>query len=185
MTEGEKSGEARRTLIDSVKGKAKEIFGAVTGNDSLTAEGQLDQTDAKERREAARAEAEADAEAAEAMSLAEDAKREGSERRLAAGADAAAVTQQVRSEQAVAKSAADEAAHRDAVREQTKAEMDAQHEIMRAKEDERAEVDAAVEEYSEAVDEHRHSLSEAVGTQAQANQARRLAESIEPSDDRS
>ena len=43
MSEGEKSGEARRALVDSVKGKAKEIFGAVTGNDSLTAEGQLDQ----------------------------------------------------------------------------------------------------------------------------------------------
>jgi uncharacterized protein YjbJ (UPF0337 family) len=42
--------EARKGLIDSVKGKAKEIAGAVTGNDSLTAEGQLEQTQAKERK---------------------------------------------------------------------------------------------------------------------------------------
>ena len=90
MTEGEKSGEARKALVDSVKGKAKEIFGAVTGNDSLTAEGQLEQTDAKERRDANRAEAEADAEATQAQSLADDAKRDASERRLEAGADAAA-----------------------------------------------------------------------------------------------
>ena len=76
MTEGEKSGEARKALVDAVKGKAKEIFGAVTGNDSLTAEGQLEQTDAKERKDANRAEAEADAEAAQAESLADDAKRD-------------------------------------------------------------------------------------------------------------
>ena len=36
-------------MVDSVKGKAKEVVGAVTGNDSLTAEGQLDQVNAKER----------------------------------------------------------------------------------------------------------------------------------------
>ena len=38
MTDRDKSGQAREALIDSVKGKAKEIAGAVTGNDSLTAE---------------------------------------------------------------------------------------------------------------------------------------------------
>ena len=31
MTEHSKAGEARKGLIDSVKGKAKEIVGAVTG----------------------------------------------------------------------------------------------------------------------------------------------------------
>ena len=52
MTEHSKADEARKGLIDSVKGKAKEIAGAVTGNDSLTSEGQLEQTQAKERKEA-------------------------------------------------------------------------------------------------------------------------------------
>ncbi len=185
MTDGEKAGEARKAMVDSVKGKAKEIAGAVTGNDSLTAEGQLEQTEAKERRDAAKAEAQADAEAAQAMSLADDAKRKGSEGRLEAGADAAAVIQRVRGEEAAAKSAAEEAGNREAVQEQTKADMDAQRDIVRAKVDERAEIDAAAEEYSDAVDEHRHSVSEAVRTQAQANQARRLAETIEHTDDRS
>ena len=55
-----------RDLIDSVKGKAKEVFGAVIGNDSLTAEGQLEQTQAQERKEANSVEAVADAEAAQA-----------------------------------------------------------------------------------------------------------------------
>ena len=47
MTEHNKADQARKGLIDSVKGKAKEIAGAVTGNDSLTAEGQLEQTQAE------------------------------------------------------------------------------------------------------------------------------------------
>lgn len=185
MTDGEKAGEARKTMVDSVKGKAKEIAGAVTGNDSLTAEGQLQQTEAKERKDAAKAEAQADAEAAQAMSLADDAKREGSQGRLEAGAAAAAAVQRVRGEEAVAKSAADEAGNREAVQEQAKAEMDAQRDIVRAKADERADVDAAAQEYSDAVDEHRHSVSDAVRTQAQANQARLRAETIEHADDRS
>ncbi len=42
MSEQNKADEARQGLIDSVKGKAKEVFGAVTGNDSLTAGGQLE-----------------------------------------------------------------------------------------------------------------------------------------------
>ena len=50
MTEHKKADEARKGLIDSVKGKVKEVAGAVTGNDSLTAEGQLEQTQAKERK---------------------------------------------------------------------------------------------------------------------------------------
>ncbi|MDT5112821.1 MAG: hypothetical protein QOE20_4711, partial [Mycobacterium sp.] len=63
MTEHDKSDQARKGLIDSVKGKAKEIAGAIIGNDSLTAEGQLEQTQAQERKEANSVEAIADAEA--------------------------------------------------------------------------------------------------------------------------
>ena len=33
MGEHDKADEARKGLVDSVKGKAKEIVGAVTGND--------------------------------------------------------------------------------------------------------------------------------------------------------
>ena len=46
MNEDSKADQARKGLFDSVKGKAKEVAGAVTGNDSLTAEGQLEQTQA-------------------------------------------------------------------------------------------------------------------------------------------
>ena len=61
MSEQNKADEARRGLIDAVKGKAKEVVGAITGNDSLTAEGQLEQTQAHERKEANTMEAVAEA----------------------------------------------------------------------------------------------------------------------------
>ena len=57
-----KAEQAREGLIDSVKGKVKEVFGAVTNNDSLTAEGQLEQTESRHRKEANAAEAVADVE---------------------------------------------------------------------------------------------------------------------------
>ena len=66
MTEHDRADQARKGLIDSIKGKAKEVAGAVLGNDSLTAEGQLEQTQAQERKEANSVEAVADAEAAQA-----------------------------------------------------------------------------------------------------------------------
>lgn len=75
MTENNKSDQARKGLIDSVKGKAKEVVGAVTGNDSLTAEGQLEQTQAKERKDANAVEAVAEAEAEQARQEVAEARR--------------------------------------------------------------------------------------------------------------
>ena len=46
-TSNDKAGEARKGLLGSITGKAKEAAGAVTGNDSLTAEGQLQQAEAQ------------------------------------------------------------------------------------------------------------------------------------------
>ena len=102
MTEHNKADQARKGLIDSVKGKAKEIAGAVTGNDSLTAEGQLEQTQAQQRKEANSVEAVADAEAAQAHAAATKAKLEGAEERIAVSAKTAAVENSVRTEQAAA-----------------------------------------------------------------------------------
>ena len=77
MSKHEKAEQARKDVIDSIKGKAKEIVGAVTGNDSLTAEGQLEQTQAQQRKEANSVEAVADAEAAQARAEAADARVDG------------------------------------------------------------------------------------------------------------
>jgi uncharacterized protein YjbJ (UPF0337 family) len=63
MTEHGKAEDARKDLIASVRGKAKEVAGVILKNDSLTAEGQLEQAQAKAHKEASSAEALADAEA--------------------------------------------------------------------------------------------------------------------------
>ena len=58
----DKSGpeEAVEGLLEGVKGKAKEVAGAVTGRDDLMREGQAQQDKADAKREAAKKEAEAE-----------------------------------------------------------------------------------------------------------------------------
>src|SRR3712207_2208759 len=57
----DRAAEAREGLLDSVAGKAKEVAGAVTGRDDLVEEGQLQQAEARNRKEAVADEAIADA----------------------------------------------------------------------------------------------------------------------------
>ncbi|MCW2771481.1 MAG: hypothetical protein JWR27_2914 [Aeromicrobium sp.] len=64
--EADTAAGAREGLLDSVAGKAKEVAGAVTGNDDLTEEGQLQQAEAKHRKAAVADEALADAKRREA-----------------------------------------------------------------------------------------------------------------------
>lgn len=66
MSDDNASEQARKGLLDAAKGKAKEVVGAVTGNDSLTSEGQLQSAQARERKEAKATEMAAESQAAEA-----------------------------------------------------------------------------------------------------------------------
>ena len=68
MTEQRKSGpaEAVEGVVEGIKGKAKEVAGAVTGQDSLRREGEAQQDKAEAQREVAQKEAEAEKARAEA-----------------------------------------------------------------------------------------------------------------------
>jgi uncharacterized protein YjbJ (UPF0337 family) len=59
---GEKSGpqEGIEGVVEGVKGKAKEVIGAVTGRDDVKKEGQAQQDKADAQRDAAKKEAEAE-----------------------------------------------------------------------------------------------------------------------------
>ncbi|AXN44947.1 hypothetical protein NJB1907f44_28300 [Mycobacterium marinum] len=59
----DKSGpqEAVEGVVEGAKGKAKEVFGAVTGRDDVKREGQAQQDKADAQRDAAKKEAEAEA----------------------------------------------------------------------------------------------------------------------------
>jgi uncharacterized protein YjbJ (UPF0337 family) len=175
------AAQTRKSFVDSVKGKAKEVAGAVTGNDALTAEGQLEQTQAKERRAASRLGAEADAEASQARAVAGEARQDGAQERSAAEVRAAVAKTSVRAEQAARESAADQAARRDAARAQTQFEAEVQSEALRARADERHQVAAAKAEYEDAVVGYSVDVGEAAQAEAEADRLRRRAEGADPS----
>lgn len=178
MTGHNKADEARKGLIDSVKGKAKEIAGAVTGNDSLTAEGQLEQTQAQERKAANSVEAVADAEAEQAKAEADAARLGSAQQRTAVNAKSDAVENSVRDQQAAQKRAAEQIGHQEEVREKSRAELDAQAKIQHAKAEERHEVAAATEEVADAAETHISVAQAASNAEAEADRIRREADKL-------
>lgn len=84
----DKAGEAREGFVDSITGKAKEVTGAVVGNDDLVEEGQLQQAEARSRKEAAAHDAIADAEQSEAAETLRESSREAQIQQEAASAAA-------------------------------------------------------------------------------------------------
>jgi uncharacterized protein YjbJ (UPF0337 family) len=178
MTEHDKADQARKGLIDSVKGKAKELVGAVTGNDSLTAEGQLEQTQAQERKAANSIEAVADAEAEQARAEVTEAKLEAVQQRNAVNAEAAAVEGSVRAQQVAQKRAAEQVEAQRIVREKTAAEIDAQQEIQQATAEEGEDVSAAAEEFADAVGEHRTAERLTTRAHEEADRIRARAEQL-------
>jgi uncharacterized protein YjbJ (UPF0337 family) len=175
MTEHSKADQARRGLIDTVKGKLKEVAGAVTGNDSLTAEGQLEQTQAHDRKEANSVEAVADAEEAKARAEAAEAKREGINERGAVNAEAALAKDAVRAEQVAHKVDADSAAQQSAAVGEIKADLEAQRAQQQAKAAERQEVGEAVDDIVDAVGEHRTADRVTANAHDQADRIRQSA----------
>lgn len=59
-TENSGPAEAVKGVVEDLKGKAKEVVGAVAGRDGLVREGQAQQDKAASQREAAQKEAEAE-----------------------------------------------------------------------------------------------------------------------------
>lgn len=178
MSEQNKADEARRGLIDSIKGKAKEVAGAVTGNESLTAEGQLEQTQAHDRKEANAAEAVAEAQAKQAQEDAADARVEGARQRLSANAQAVAAEDSIQAQAAAQKRAADRSAHQQATAAKTQAEVDADRDIQLAKAEERADIREASEEIVDAVAEHQTSVQVARNEESEAERLRRRAQNV-------
>lgn len=178
MTEHDKADQARKGLIDSVKGKAKEFVGAVTGNDSLTAEGQLEQTQAQERKAANSVEAVADAEAKLARTEATDAKVAGSKARVAVDARTAEVERAAQAQQDAMKRAAEQAGAKDEARGKVQAEVDAQREMQQATIEERENVTAATEDFVDAVGDHQVAVAQAAREKNEADRLRARADGL-------
>ncbi|WP_040320679.1 hypothetical protein [Aeromicrobium marinum] len=79
------AAESREGLLDHVKGKAKEVAGAVSGNDELVEEGQIQQAEADRRKAAIADEAVADVKRSEAVQDLQQTDREVADQQHAAG----------------------------------------------------------------------------------------------------
>ncbi len=106
------SNQARDELMSLVKGKAKEAAGAVTGNDSLAAEGQLQQAEARARKEASAQDAVANAEQATAQQQLAEQRQAAATARQAADVQAGIAKAEAEQDAAAHADAADAAAGR-------------------------------------------------------------------------
>jgi uncharacterized protein YjbJ (UPF0337 family) len=106
----DKSTEAREGLVDTFAGKAKEVAGAVSGKDDLVEEGQLQQAEARNRKEAAAYDAIADAERSQAAQELRESSREAQSQKQAAEAAAAEGESEVRRQHDAEYAAADRTA---------------------------------------------------------------------------
>ena len=102
----DKAAEARKGLADNLAGKAKEVAGMVSGKDNLIEEGQLQQAEARNRKEATAEHAIAEAMRAGAAQQLSESSREAQSKkdaaRVAANQERADVEHQRDSEYAAA-----------------------------------------------------------------------------------
>jgi uncharacterized protein YjbJ (UPF0337 family) len=178
MNDESTSDKAREGLLDSIKGKAKEVAGAVTGNDSLTAEGRFQQAEAQERRDAETAEALARAqteEAAEELGAVHDAADHD---RAAVRSKAEATKDAVRRQEEVQKRVAEQEEQQKLEAQRAAATREAQTEEARAEVRARA-TDAGVgASVTQAHEEHREAVGDAEEIRRRAEAERRKAENL-------
>jgi uncharacterized protein YjbJ (UPF0337 family) len=108
----DKAAEAREGLFDSVAGKAKEVAGAVTGKDDLVEEGQLQQAEARHRKDAVADDALAEAKRDEAAQELRETTQAAAEQKEAAHDQADLAQRAVDREKAEEHAAATRAAER-------------------------------------------------------------------------
>lgn len=173
------AGEARTGLLKNITGKAKELVGAVTGNDSLVAEGRLNQAEAERRKEAATDEALARAEADEAVGELDEIAEQTETQKAAillrtkqqdAQRDAAAAA-------AVTDLRAQAASEKE--REHARIDHDADSDRRRARVEELREEIVADHAESAAEREHAERTADAEATADAADRARKAAERLD------
>lgn len=175
MTDDNASKEARKGLLDGIKGKAKEVVGAVTGNDSLTTEGQLQAAQAREKKEAKASELAAETQAAQAGEDLAAVKNAADDQRAAAEESARASEDEARRAQQAQRIAAEQEKDRTVAAEIVDAEVDARAEQIEAVAEGQADAAAASQDQLDAVVEYSNDVSEAEAARAAAERARRNA----------
>lgn len=178
MKADDTAGQARKGLFDSVTGKAKEMFGAISGNSSLTSEGQLQQRQAQDRKEANSTQSLADVQADEAAQDLAQARNEGAQRRTDAERQAAGRTSEVRAAQQAEREQAEQRQRQETSAGQAGEQFHADAQV-RAAAAERVDKEAsATRDAEQAAGKHERVEADADHAEAQAVQARREAEKL-------
>ncbi|EKF25501.1 putative csbD-like protein [Mycolicibacterium hassiacum DSM 44199] len=168
----------RRGLLDSVRGKVKQIVGSVTGNDSLTTEGHLQEVVAHQRQAAEQADAVAAASAEQAEAKRLEAERTGAEQRAAVRAEAAARKQEIDAGQAAEQRAVRDTAHQDLAAGLSAAEQHERRRIQQAEAERRTEQRDAAADVTETLDEHRGAVRASAKVRAEADRLRAEADRL-------
>jgi len=171
MTDDNAASRSRKSLVDAVTGKAKEVAGALAGKDDLAQEGQLQQADAQTRRDANSREALADAAARESVDELRTEQRQADQIRHEAYRDAEqeerVITGQIEAEKAQAEQRARRQEQAERARSAAEAQSVADH----------AATDAARLRGEAVVDEARAD-EDARRLDAQADDAERAAAAL-------
>ena len=175
MNVDDTAGQARKGLLDSVKGKAKEVAGAVIGNDSLTTEGQLQQRQAQDRQEANTTNAVADAQAQQAAEELTATRQDGAQARAEVAQEAAATKETLARQQDAQHQVAEQAQQREATVGNAEAKAEADTEVRRAASAAQADTASAAQEAAQATAAHDRSVREADDAEAEAARARATA----------
>lgn len=178
MSNDDKAHQAREGLLDSVKGKAKEVAGAVIGNDSLTKEGQLEQAQARERKEANITEAVADAEIDETREELTEARVDSAHARTEVDTDAAAAKNAIQAQQQDEKRVAEQQKQQEVAAAAATAQVEAQRDVAEAKAREEVEKEAAQEDLVEAAAEHDTAVKITDNAKDEAERLRKHADEI-------
>ncbi|WP_129975104.1 CsbD family protein [Rhodococcus sp. Q1] len=173
------SDKARLGLKQTVVGKAKEVAGALTGNDSLTTEGRLEQEQARQTRKADTLSHMAEAESDEAVEQLDAVRRAGQQEREAVQHRTEVAQSQAEREAQIRKQAAELEHQENVVREQSDAAREATAAEAQARREENAQAMDAAAEVSAAQNDHRAASHDAERALLQAEQERRKAEALD------
>ncbi len=178
MTDAQPAEQARTGLIAAVTGKAKEVVGAVLGNDSLAVEGQLQQAEAAARKEAGatRAVAEARAESAAETLSREHANADAQKQALNTAAESR--EDQVRREAAAQRSATSTQVELDKALEASTVEQRASADRAAAAAQVQADRARADQDAERARQEHREKYESAEAAEQAAARARAEADRL-------
>jgi len=175
----ESAKSARKALLNSAVGKAKEVAGALLNKGSLAKEGQLRQAEARAHKTAGTTEAIADARGEQAMNDLAEAHERGREDRRVAAREAGAEEQAAEEDRRRQRAQAEERANAERRAGETAVQRRAEDEVGEAVSQTRSEFREADREEASAAEQARQAKQRAEAEEQAARRERAEAERLD------